>query len=462
MTVPSATSKSGPYLCNGSTDVFNYDFRIVDKSHLNVILTDADGAETSLALTTHYTVSDVGEDTGSINLTSAGVALAVTGKKLTILRNPPFTQETDLQNQGAYYAETVEKALDLAVMRDQEIAEKVSRALIVGYDQSGQIVPAPQDDRVLGWLNGRLVNRTVTELPQTALAGANGLDLLAAETRDDALDALAPGATGREMFDAADASTAREILDLPAEISATAAGLLAAIDGPDIEALAGQAPRRPTPFLAAGNYVINSEDYAPGAAHLVSVASGTVRLDIATLHVSRSYVIDVIGAAAVLELDCGSELVIQGAMYSPSAANNTTLIVPSDHTVTIRKFAGGKIIAAIDAINGFWRSVAVNNWARRMSDGTYEYLIIYPNNINATTPTSATSVNSAYDVSDARVVSVTLQPQSNGAALPNYPVQVTKLGTTHSLNANQFVLYNPNSGATASPVVVLLSNVKGP
>src|SRR5690349_9375142 len=119
MTVPSSVAKSGPYICNGVTDVFNYDFRIVDKSHLNVILTDANGAETSLTLTTHYTVSDAGSDTGSINLTAAGVALAITGTTLTILRNPPFTQETDLQNQGAYLAQTVEDRFDLLTMQIQ-------------------------------------------------------------------------------------------------------------------------------------------------------------------------------------------------------------------------------------------------------------------------------------------------------------------------------------------------------
>lgn len=148
MTVPSSVAKSGPYNCNGVTDVFNYDFRIVDKAHLNVILTDANGAETSLTLTTHYTVSDVGSATGSINLTAAGVALAITGTKLTILRNPPFTQETDLQNQGAYLAETVEDRFDLLTMQIQTVKERSDRSIAV---------PASDDATTIDELTADLV-----------------------------------------------------------------------------------------------------------------------------------------------------------------------------------------------------------------------------------------------------------------------------------------------------------------
>lgn len=137
MTVPSSVAKSGPYLCNGVTDVFNYDFRIVNKAHLRVVLTDATGVETNLMLTTHYAVSDVGADVGSISLTPAGVALAATGTKLTILRNPPFTQETDLQNQGAYYAETVEDRLDLITMQIQTVKERSDRSVAVPVTESG-------------------------------------------------------------------------------------------------------------------------------------------------------------------------------------------------------------------------------------------------------------------------------------------------------------------------------------
>ncbi|MGO4839625.1 hypothetical protein AB4144_46005, partial [Rhizobiaceae sp. 2RAB30] len=131
MTVPSEVSKSGPYLCNGVTDVFNYGFRVLDERHIRVVLANVAGAESDLTLNTHYTVSGVGNPTGIINLTSAGMALAVAGAKLTNLRNPPFTQNTDLQNQGAYYAEVVEDAFDLSTMQIQALKERVNRSIAV-------------------------------------------------------------------------------------------------------------------------------------------------------------------------------------------------------------------------------------------------------------------------------------------------------------------------------------------
>lgn len=133
MTVSSETAKSGPYTGNGATTVFAYGFRILDASHIEVIRTVAGTGST--VSPSEYTVSGVGDLAGG-NVTFA-VAPA-SGQTITIVRNAPFTQQTDLENQGAYYAETIEEALDLAAMRDQQMAEELTRAvkLPVGYDPS--------------------------------------------------------------------------------------------------------------------------------------------------------------------------------------------------------------------------------------------------------------------------------------------------------------------------------------
>lgn len=131
MTVSSETAKSGPYTGNGVTTVFAYGFRILDAGHIEVIRTVA-GTNTTVS-PSDYTVSGVGDLAGG-NVTFAVAPLA--GQTITIIRNAPFTQQTDLENQGAYYAETIEEALDLAAMRDQQMAEELTRAvkLPVGED----------------------------------------------------------------------------------------------------------------------------------------------------------------------------------------------------------------------------------------------------------------------------------------------------------------------------------------
>lgn len=133
MTVSSTTNKSGPYLGNGSTVEFDYEFRILDPSHLTVIMTQ--GGVDTIVSPSDYTVAGVGASGGG-SLTF--LVAPVTGQSITIVRNAPFTQPTDLENQGAYYAETVEGALDLGVMRDQQLAEGLSRAvqIPIGADPS--------------------------------------------------------------------------------------------------------------------------------------------------------------------------------------------------------------------------------------------------------------------------------------------------------------------------------------
>jgi len=128
MTVASQEAMSGPYLCNGLTTSFDYKFKIFDKGHLTLTLHKADGVSQTLLEGVDYTVSGVGESQGG------QIALHVaplTGEQLTISRNVPFVQGMDLENQGAFYAEVIEQAFDEAVMRDQQLKEKLDRAITV-------------------------------------------------------------------------------------------------------------------------------------------------------------------------------------------------------------------------------------------------------------------------------------------------------------------------------------------
>lgn len=132
MTIASANNRSGPFNCNGATTAFPGAFKIDQADHVRVVLTDATDVESDLALHSDYTVSGVGGSGFTVNTT--GVLPA--GKRVTLLRAVPFTQEIDLQNQGAYYAETVERALDLGVARDQQLAEEVARAVKIPASSS--------------------------------------------------------------------------------------------------------------------------------------------------------------------------------------------------------------------------------------------------------------------------------------------------------------------------------------
>lgn len=144
MTVSSEVSKSGPYTGNGVTVAFSYEFRILDETHIQVIRTEA-GVDT--VLTTGFTVGGVGEAVGG----AVTFAVAPTSaQQITFLRNVPNTQEIDLVNQGAFFAEVVEEGFDLASMRDQQLQEQLDRALKIPVGQdSGTLDGLIQDIIIL-------------------------------------------------------------------------------------------------------------------------------------------------------------------------------------------------------------------------------------------------------------------------------------------------------------------------
>lgn len=134
MTVAKETTRSGPYSGDDQATRFPYGFRVDDKRHLRVVKVLADGAESALELDADYSVTGVGNrEGGAVVLTQP----LVSGTKLVIVRDQPLTQEMDLVNQGPFFAEDVEAAFDRAVMRDQELAERLSRAVTVPLGDSG-------------------------------------------------------------------------------------------------------------------------------------------------------------------------------------------------------------------------------------------------------------------------------------------------------------------------------------
>lgn len=112
-----ATSNATTFSGNGATTVFPFTFPFFLDGDLIVTLTSAAGVETAKAINTDYSVTGAGTPSGG------SITMAVppaSGESLTVERVVPLTQETDLQNQGPYLAETVENAFDKLTMIDQQ------------------------------------------------------------------------------------------------------------------------------------------------------------------------------------------------------------------------------------------------------------------------------------------------------------------------------------------------------
>lgn len=133
MTIASEANRSGPYACNGVTTHFPYGFKIYDVAHIRVILTAPDGTESILELTTDYAVAGVGESGGGAVDTVIAYAA---GYRIALILNVPFTQNVDLENQGAYFAETIERAIDLQTQMSLQLKEQVARSIVLPVTSS--------------------------------------------------------------------------------------------------------------------------------------------------------------------------------------------------------------------------------------------------------------------------------------------------------------------------------------
>ena len=121
---------------NDVATVFPFNpMEIYDSTQLSVYKTDVAGVITLLAegvSATTYSVSVASyPGTGSITYPASGGTPLATGEVLTIIRELPIEQTLVLNNQGGYFPEDVEDALDKLTMIALQLQEQLDRAVQV-------------------------------------------------------------------------------------------------------------------------------------------------------------------------------------------------------------------------------------------------------------------------------------------------------------------------------------------
>lgn len=114
------------YTGNGTTTNFDYNFRVFKRTDLVVSVLDLDNNLTVLTLDTDYTVTGAGGYNGGKVILSAPLG---NGWKISISRNLPLTQDTDLRNQGSFFPEVHEDAFDKLTMLIQQVWSRFTLAL---------------------------------------------------------------------------------------------------------------------------------------------------------------------------------------------------------------------------------------------------------------------------------------------------------------------------------------------
>lgn len=204
MTIPSETNRSGPYSCNGATTSFPYAFKIYDEAHIRVILTDPAGFETDLTLGTDYSVSGAGSDGGGAVTTAAAYAA---GNKITLVLNVPFTQSTDLENQGAYFAETIERSFDLLTQQTLQLRELVARSVVLPVTSSVAVTELVNATIALAEIQSQMV-ALVGIKPEIETVAGIAADVVAAQGNAETASAAAVVAAAKAVEAAASAAAA--------------------------------------------------------------------------------------------------------------------------------------------------------------------------------------------------------------------------------------------------------------
>ena len=140
------------YNGNGNATEFAYQFKILDRTDIKVLLTDADGKEKLLTKDYYVDVEKnvvryPGYAVGAEVPESERPPVLPTGWKLTIYREVPVTQETDLPDQ--YPFNQVEDIGDKLTMIAQQLTDVTGRSLKIGVSKSTDI------DTTIPWENGK-------------------------------------------------------------------------------------------------------------------------------------------------------------------------------------------------------------------------------------------------------------------------------------------------------------------
>lgn len=131
----SLDSNKVAYTGNGVTTVFPFSFRVDDVADLQVYLFTT-LTQTLVLLTqgVDYTVAGV-PGVGSVTYNPLGVPLPST-KQLIVVRVVPVLQDLDINNQGGFFPEVLEQQLDNMVMVDQQLEERLGRAMVTPLGQT--------------------------------------------------------------------------------------------------------------------------------------------------------------------------------------------------------------------------------------------------------------------------------------------------------------------------------------
>jgi hypothetical protein len=209
MTISSNIRKAGPFVGNGTASTFAFSFKVFQAADLEVVrLNVSTSVETILVINSNYTVSLNADQNsnpgGSITLTAGALAA---GFNLVITSDIENLQPTDIVNQGGFYPDVIEDALDRATIQIQQLQEAVDRSAKLPITSSAD-ADALVADIVAVANNQTNIDIVATNIDDVNTTATNIAAIIAAPTQASNAAASALAASGSASAAAASESAA--------------------------------------------------------------------------------------------------------------------------------------------------------------------------------------------------------------------------------------------------------------
>ena len=135
MAVSTTNAFTGPYLTNGVTRVFPFNFTAPSADEVAVVLRDSAGVESNA---TGFSVTISGSSGGSVSF----VTPPADGYALIVALDTFFTQDLAFENGSPFLADPVNEGYDRSALRDQVLKRDVDRGLKVPLGEQGLTFPS--------------------------------------------------------------------------------------------------------------------------------------------------------------------------------------------------------------------------------------------------------------------------------------------------------------------------------
>ncbi|URC15458.1 tailspike protein [Octadecabacter Antarctic BD virus 1] len=183
---------SGPYSHDGSTTVYDYDFKIYATDELKITRTNADGTTTVLTLTADYTVAGV-SDAGGGEYTLVNVDRLPTGTTMIAEPDVARSQTRVFSTQSSISLDQIETALDKLTSMARQAYSLILAAPRAAAGVTIGLLTRGAADTVLMWdADGNVVEGPTSGAVAAAQTNA---ETAAAEAAQATLDAAAAAAS---------------------------------------------------------------------------------------------------------------------------------------------------------------------------------------------------------------------------------------------------------------------------